>query len=79
MQQDTSATNGVVAWCLEFHDLWISKAIAGRPKDIEFCGAFLFRELVERETLRERLNDVVNVSDEVVTKVTSLTLWAPKD
>jgi len=21
------------------HDLWISKAIAGRPKDVEFCRA----------------------------------------
>jgi hypothetical protein len=30
------ATNDVVAWCLEPHDLWISKAIARRPKDIEF-------------------------------------------
>jgi hypothetical protein len=79
MQQDTSATNGVVAWCLEFHDLWISKAIAGRPKDIEFCGAFLFRELVERETLRERLKDIANVPDEVVTKVTNLTQWTSID
>ncbi len=28
------ATNGVVAWCLEPHDLWVSKMVAGRPKDL---------------------------------------------
>jgi hypothetical protein len=79
VQYETPATNGVVAWCLELHDLWVSKAIAGRPKDIEFCKAFLFRELVERETLRERLKDIANVPDEVVTKVTNLTQWTSID
>jgi len=33
---ETPGTNGVVAWCLEPHDLWLSKAIANRPKDVEF-------------------------------------------
>lgn len=33
---ESPGTNGVVAWCLEPHDLWVSKAIAGRPKDLEF-------------------------------------------
>lgn len=28
----TPGTNGVVAWCLEVHDLWISKAIADVPR-----------------------------------------------
>lgn len=32
---ETPATNGVVAWCLEVHDLWISKAIAGRPRQLQ--------------------------------------------
>jgi hypothetical protein len=54
----TPGTNGVVAWCLEPHDLWISKAIAGRPKDLEFCGALRDRELVHRARLRERLAQV---------------------
>jgi hypothetical protein len=31
-------TSGVTAWCLELHDLWISKAMAGRAKDREFCA-----------------------------------------
>jgi hypothetical protein len=52
---ETPATNGVVAWCLEVHDLWISKAIAGRPKDIEFCAALARRGLVDGKTLEARL------------------------
>lgn len=51
----TPDTNGVVAWCLEVHDLWISKAIAGRPKDIEFCAALVQRGIVDRGTLDARL------------------------
>ena len=27
-------TLGATGWCLEPHDLWVSKAIAGRPKDL---------------------------------------------
>jgi len=52
---ETPATNGVVAWCLEVHDLWISKAIAGRPKDIEFCAALARRGIVDGKTLEARL------------------------
>jgi len=51
----TSGTNGVTAYCLEPHDLWISKAVAGRPKDREFCQALIVRKLVEMDLLRERL------------------------
>ena len=43
---ETAATRGVIAWCLELHDLWVSKAVAGRPKDIEFCQALLDGALV---------------------------------
>ena len=32
VRYETPSTNGVVAWCLEIHDLWISKAIASRPR-----------------------------------------------
>lgn len=54
----TPATNGVTALCLEPHDLWISKAIANRPKDVEFCKALLKRKLVNPETLLSRLKKV---------------------
>lgn len=62
---ETPGTNGVVAWCLEPHDLWVSKAIAGRPKDLEFCQALLDRELVRCDRLRERLAQVVALDPRV--------------
>lgn len=49
------AQSGVVAWCLELHDLWLSKAVAGRPKDLELCLAMADAGLVDPEVLRERL------------------------
>jgi hypothetical protein len=51
-------TNGVTALCLEPHDLWVSKAVAGRPKDREFCRALLAAGLVEPATLKRRLSHV---------------------
>jgi hypothetical protein len=65
IRYETPATNGVVALCLEPHDLWISKAIAGRPKDREFCRALLAAEVVEAERLRSRLAAVEGVDEEV--------------
>jgi hypothetical protein len=62
---ETPATNGVVAWCLESHDLWISKAIAGRPKDIEFCRALLDAGHVEPQCLHRRLSHVETLDKEV--------------
>lgn len=55
---ESPGTNGVIAWCLEPHDLWVAKAIAGRPKDLEFCRALLDRALVRGERLRARLAKV---------------------
>ncbi|MEM7541843.1 MAG: DUF6036 family nucleotidyltransferase [Pseudomonadota bacterium] len=55
---DTPETKGVTAWCLELHDLWISKAVACRPKDSEFCRALLDRDLVDRKILATRLKQV---------------------
>ena len=40
------ATNGVVAWCLSLEDLFVSKALAGRPKDLEFCRSLIEDALV---------------------------------
>jgi hypothetical protein len=55
---ESPGTNGVTAWCLEPHDLWIAKAIAGRAKDLEFCRALIDRELVSIDRLRERVAEV---------------------
>lgn len=55
---ETPATRGVTAWCLDLHDLWIAKAIAGREKDSEFCRALLAIGVVPRPQLRQRLAEV---------------------
>ena len=55
---DTPATRGVTAWCLELHDLWVSKAVAGREKDREFCRALLQRGVVMADVLESRLDAV---------------------
>lgn len=60
----TAGTRGVTAWCLELHDLWISKMIAGRPKDLEFGRALLERGIVEPAELMKRLADV-NVGEPI--------------
>ncbi len=52
---ETPGTEGVVAWCLDPADLWVSKAVAGRPKDLEFCRALLGIELLDAAVLAERL------------------------
>ncbi len=62
---ETPATRGVTAWCLELHDLWIAKAIAGRDKDREFCRALLQRGLVAPDLLRARLPMVPDVDERV--------------
>ena len=66
------ATNGVTALCLEPHDLWISKAVAGRPKDREFCNALIERNLVEAKTLRQRLEKIKNLNPAIKKQVSSL-------
>lgn len=65
VRYESAATSGVVAWCLELHDLWISKAVAGRPKDYEFCRAFLSLGLVGADVLRERLAETGGLAAEV--------------
>lgn len=79
VRYETPATNGVVAWCLEVHDLWVSKALAGRSKDLEYCRAFLDRGLVEGDILRERLANTIGVPDEVVMIAKRLTQLTSPD
>jgi hypothetical protein len=56
-----AGTNAVVAWCLEPHDLWISKMIAGRPKDLEFGRTLVDRGIVQPDELEDRLDRVPDV------------------
>lgn len=45
-------------WCMEVHDLVLSKLGVGREKDIEFSKAAAALALVQRDELLERLPDV---------------------
>ena len=55
---ETPATNGIVAWCLSPEDLWVSKALAARPKDLAFCRDLLKRGLVNRAIAGAMLDSV---------------------
>lgn len=66
---ETPATRGVVAWCLEPHDLWVSKAIVGRDKDLEFCKALLALGVVDRAVLARRVEQVDSLDQRVKTLV----------
>lgn len=56
---------------LVMHDLWISKAVAGRTKDREFCRALIERKLVEAKILRKRLEMVANLNPAVRKQVST--------
>lgn len=56
-------TLGKTGWCLELHDLLISKYVAGREKDRRFTSAAARHGLAERELLLERL-DATEVTPE---------------
>ena len=43
-------------WCLEIHDLIISKYVAGRERDLEFTSEAIQQGLVQEEILRERVS-----------------------
>lgn len=68
----TPGTNGVTALCLEPHDLWISKAIANREKDLKFCRALSKLKLVRASTLTARLKLVKKLKPEIRAAVFNL-------
>jgi hypothetical protein len=57
-------TLGRTGWCLDVHDLLISKYVAGRDKDLLFGAAAARHHLVERATLLERLATTELVSSQ---------------
>jgi hypothetical protein len=77
---ETPSTNGVIAWCLEPHDLWVAKMIAGRPKDLEFGRAILERGFVRAEVLRRRVGDVPQLDPEIKEAILGrVSAWASSD
>jgi len=51
-------TVNAVGWCLEIQDLWLSKAAAGRPKDLEYCLALARDGLVDLDEIHRRANEL---------------------
>jgi hypothetical protein len=50
-------TRGKTGWCLDAHDLVVSKTIAGREKDLLFLGTAARNRLVEKDRLLTRLGE----------------------
>lgn len=48
-------TRGAVSWCLEVHDLAVSKLAAGREKDMGFVECMLRHKLIDANIVRARL------------------------
>ena len=61
----------ITAWCLEVHDLIISKLAAGRLKDLEFAAAMLELGFAKRRTLFKRISrlDCERNADQVRSRV----------
>ncbi len=54
----TPRTGGVTAWCLDPHDLFVSKLVALRAKDRLFLRAMLKHKLVKLPTVMHRIGDL---------------------
>lgn len=50
-----SNTRGATGWCLDAHDLAISKYVAGRDKDFRFLRDAIRHGILQQPTLLERL------------------------
>ena len=48
-------TAGATGWCLEVHDLAISKLVAGRERDLEFLEILMRERMVDSALLSHRL------------------------
>ena len=51
-------TGGATGWCLEIHDLVLSKCVAGRERDWEFAKEALRHGLVDADELQRRAGDL---------------------
>ncbi|MCC6409403.1 MAG: hypothetical protein IT453_19750 [Planctomycetes bacterium] len=54
----SEATRGATGWCLEAHDLVLSKLVAGRAKDLDFAACAARAGMVDAEELRRRLHEL---------------------
>jgi len=58
----TPRTQGVTAWCLEPHDLFVSKLVAWREKDQRYLAAMLRHKFVKPAIVAKRIEEL-QVSD----------------
>lgn len=58
-------TGGAIGWCLEIHDLLLSKCVAGRERDWEFAEEALRQGLADPDELRGRVADLPLSADRV--------------
>jgi hypothetical protein len=61
---ETANTLGAVGWCLEVHDLAISKLSAGREKDFAFVETMVRKGMVTVDILEQRLSNTPGVNSE---------------
>ncbi len=59
-------TRGVTGWCLEVHDLAVSKLAAGREKDLYFVRAMIRKALVKAALISKRLQQTPGLSTEAI-------------
>ena len=48
-------TGGATGWCLEVHDLAVSKLVAGLEKDLDFVRVLVRERMVDPALLEERV------------------------
>ena len=60
----TAHTGGITAWCLEPHDLFVSKLVAGREKDRVFLRAMLRHKLARAALTSRRIEHLPVSTDE---------------
>ncbi len=56
IQISNKNTNNINGWCLEKHDLILSKLYANREKDLKFFNAMISLSLLKKKTLIRGLN-----------------------
>jgi hypothetical protein len=55
-------TGGAIGWCLEIHDLAVSKLAAAREKDLRFVERMVRGKLASAQTIRERLQQTPRIT-----------------
>lgn len=61
----SESTGGATGWCLEAHDLVLSKCVAGRERDWEYAREALRNGLVEATELKRRAADLPLPPEEI--------------